>query len=49
MGVLNDVVSVLQDNLFVMEKNEKIGYVDSRKQSVIEHIEELKKKMEEEK
>lgn len=46
MGVLKDVMEVLKDDLFRMEINEKMGYKNPKKESLIKHIDELKMRME---
>lgn len=46
MGVLKDVYDVLQVDLFNMEMLERVGQKNSKKESIIKHIEELKNRME---
>ena len=42
MGILHDIVSVLQDDLYIMKRNEKMGYKDLRMESVEKFIEDVK-------
>lgn len=53
MGILHDIVSVLQDDLLIMKKNEENGhYKDKRRESVeafIQQIQENENYKEEEK